>query len=33
LPISLHGQILQAAADATGRDDFGLLIGQALPRC
>ena len=28
VPISLHGQILQAAADATGRDDFGLLIGQ-----
>ena len=28
VPISLHGQIMQAAADATGRDDFGLLIGQ-----
>jgi AraC-like DNA-binding protein len=28
VPLSLHGQIMQAAADATGRDDFGLLIGQ-----
>ena len=28
VPLALHGQILQAAADATGRDDFGLLIGQ-----
>jgi AraC-like DNA-binding protein len=32
VPISLHGQILQAAADATGRDDFGLLIGQRSTR-
>jgi AraC-like DNA-binding protein len=28
VPISLHGQIMQAAADATGRDDLGLLLGQ-----
>jgi AraC-like DNA-binding protein len=28
IPLALHGQIMQAAADATGRDDFGLLIGQ-----
>lgn len=28
IPIRLHGQIMQAAADAIGRDDVGLLIGQ-----
>lgn len=28
LPLSLHGQIVQAAVDATGRDDLGLLLGQ-----
>jgi AraC-like DNA-binding protein len=28
LPLALHGQILQAAADVTGRDDIGLLLGQ-----
>lgn len=28
IPIALQGQILQAAADATGRADLGLLIGQ-----
>ncbi len=28
IPITLHGQIMQAAADASGRDDLGLLIGQ-----
>ena len=28
IPITLHGQIMQAAADAIGRDDLGLLIGQ-----
>jgi AraC-like DNA-binding protein len=28
VPISLHGQIMQAAADATGREDLGLLLGQ-----
>ncbi len=28
VPIALHGQIMQAAADATGRDDLGLLLGQ-----
>ena len=28
VPIRLHGQIMQAAADATGRDDLGLLLGQ-----
>jgi AraC-like DNA-binding protein len=28
VPISLYGQILQAAADATGRDDLGLMLGQ-----
>jgi AraC-like DNA-binding protein len=28
VPLSLHGQILQAAADATGREDLGLLLGQ-----
>jgi AraC-like DNA-binding protein len=28
LPASLHGQIAQAAADLTGRDDIGLMLGQ-----
>ena len=28
VPIALHGQIMQAAADAIGRDDLGLLGGQ-----
>jgi AraC-like DNA-binding protein len=28
IPLALHGQIMQAAADAIGRDDFGLLLGQ-----
>ncbi len=28
VPIALHGQIMQAAADAIGRDDLGLLVGQ-----
>ena len=28
VPISLYGQIMQAAADATGRDDLGLMLGQ-----
>jgi len=28
IPIALHGQIMQAAADAIGRDDLGLLVGQ-----
>ena len=28
IPLSLHGQIMQAAADATGREDLGLLLGQ-----
>jgi AraC-like DNA-binding protein len=28
VPLSLHGQILQAATDATGRDDLGRLLGQ-----
>lgn len=28
LPLRLHGQIMQAAADAIGRDDLGLLLGQ-----
>lgn len=28
IPLTLHGQIMQAAADAIGRDDLGLLIGQ-----
>lgn len=28
VPISLHGQIMQAAVDATGREDLGLLLGQ-----
>lgn len=28
IPISVHGQILQAAADATGRETMGLLVGQ-----
>ena len=28
VPLRLYGQILQAAADATGRDDLGLMLGQ-----
>jgi len=28
VPLKLHGQIMQAAADATGREDLGLLLGQ-----
>jgi len=28
VPLRLHGQIMQAAADAMGRDDLGLLVGQ-----
>lgn len=28
IPLAIHGQILQAAVDATGREDFGLLVGQ-----
>ncbi len=28
IPLSLYGQILQAAADAIGRDDLGLMLGQ-----
>ncbi|HQR23419.1 MAG TPA: AraC family transcriptional regulator ligand-binding domain-containing protein [Steroidobacteraceae bacterium] len=28
IPLTLYGQILQAAADAIGRDDLGLLLGQ-----
>lgn len=28
VPLRLYGQILQAAADAIGRDDLGLMLGQ-----
>jgi AraC-like DNA-binding protein len=28
VPLRLYGQVLQAAADAVGRDDLGLLLGQ-----
>jgi len=28
IPLSLHGQIMQAAVDAAGREDLGLLLGQ-----
>lgn len=28
VPMVVHGQILQAAADATGRDTIGLILGQ-----
>lgn len=28
IPLSLYGQTLQAAADAIGRDDLGLMLGQ-----
>jgi AraC-like DNA-binding protein len=28
IPIAVHGQILQAAGDVTGRDTIGLLLGQ-----
>ena len=28
IPLTLYGQILQAAADAIGRDDLGLVLGQ-----
>ena len=28
IPLGLHGQIMQAAVDATGREDLGLLLGQ-----
>jgi AraC-like DNA-binding protein len=28
VPLRLYGQVLQAAADAVGRDDLGLMLGQ-----
>ncbi|MFO1398686.1 MAG: AraC family transcriptional regulator [Burkholderiales bacterium] len=28
IPMAVHGQILQAAADATGRETIGLILGQ-----
>ena len=28
LPVSVHGRILKAAADMTGRENLGLLLGQ-----